>query len=97
LIFQEEIDTQTEVFETLMLGFRLNEGINKKAFHSRFGFSLSERYRKTIEELKGQGLLTEDTQALRPTSLGLTFRTALHWHSWIDESVRSFQWDALVF
>lgn len=75
--FQEETDTQTEVFETLMLGFRLNEGINKEAFHSRFGFSLSERYRKTIEELKGQGLLTEDTQALRPTSLGFDLQNRI--------------------
>ena len=42
--YSEEIDMETEVVETLMLGFRLNEGINKKAFQNRFGFSLHERY-----------------------------------------------------
>ncbi len=75
--FWEEIDTHTEVFETLMLGFRLNEGIDKKAFQYRFGFSLNERYGETIEKLKSQGLLMEDAQALRPTSLGLDFQNRI--------------------
>ena len=60
-----------------MLGFRLNEGIDKKAFQYRFGFSLNERYGETIEKLKSQGLLMEDAQALRPTSLGLDFQNRI--------------------
>ena len=75
--YSEEIDMETEVVETLMLGFRLNEGINKKAFQNRFGFSLHERYGDPIMELKNQGLLTEDEEAVRPTPLGFDFQNRI--------------------
>ena len=75
--FREEIDKHTEVFETIMLGLRLNEGINKKAFQKRFGFTLNERYKKTIEELKNQGLLVEDEQTLSCTPLGFDFQNRI--------------------
>lgn len=74
---QEEIDNETEVFETLMLAFRLNEGINKQGFASRFGFSLTDKYANHIEELKKQGLVVEDEHSIRPTALGFDFENRI--------------------
>jgi len=75
--YHEKIDAHSELFETLMLGFRLKEGINKKAFQNRFGFSLHERYGETIEKLKKQGLIIEDEQAYRPTPQGFDFQNRI--------------------
>jgi oxygen-independent coproporphyrinogen-3 oxidase len=77
LDFKEEIDNETEIFETLMLGFRLKEGINKKVFKEKYGFSLSDKYGEGIKELKSKGLITEDEAAFRPTSLGFDFENAI--------------------
>ena len=74
---QEEIDTKTELFETLMLAFRLNEGINKRDFTSRFNFSLTDKYAEEIKELKKQGLVVEDEDSIRPTALGFDFENRI--------------------
>jgi oxygen-independent coproporphyrinogen-3 oxidase len=73
----EGIDKETEIFETLMLGLRLNEGINKKAFQQRFGFSINERYEEAIKELKSQGLLMEGEHTLYCTPLGFDFQNRI--------------------
>ena len=75
--FREEIDFETEVFESLMLAFRLNKGVNKKEFQSRFHFSLSDRYGKVIEGLKKQGFLEEEEHWIRPTTLGFDFENRI--------------------
>ena len=75
--FKEEIDSQTELFETLMLGFRLKEGIRKKDFLDRYGFSLRNRYPKELEMLGAKGLIEEDAEAFRPTALGLDFENTI--------------------
>ncbi len=74
---QEEIDPAAELFETLMLAFRLNDGINKKEFSSRFNFSFTERYEQEIGKLKEQGLLVEDEKSVRPTELGFDFQNRI--------------------
>jgi oxygen-independent coproporphyrinogen-3 oxidase len=75
--FREEIDEQTELFETLMLGFRLKEGINKRNFFDRYGFDLSGRYPNELKMLKEKGFIEEDEEAFRPTSLGFDFENAI--------------------
>ena len=75
--FREEIDNRTERFETLMLGFRLTEGIRKKDFRDRYGFSLDEKFPEELKTLKAKGLLREDGEAFRPTSLGLDFENVI--------------------
>ncbi len=74
---QENIDQETELFETLMLAFRLNEGINKRDFISRFNFSLTDKYAQEIKELKKQGLVVEDEHSIRPTALGFDFENRI--------------------
>ncbi len=75
--YREEIDEETELFETLMLGFRLKEGIRKNDFLEKYGFSLSDKYSEEIQELKSKGLITEDEEAFRPTSLGFDFENTI--------------------
>lgn len=74
---QEKIDPETEVFETLMLAFRLTEGVNKQEFASRFQFSITDKYAKEIEELKKQELVVEDKYSIRPTALGFDFENRI--------------------
>ncbi len=73
-VSSEMIDKDQEVFETLMLGFRLTEGINKADFQKRFGFTLSERYSDKLAALRQEGLVFEDDIALRPTPRGFDFQ-----------------------
>lgn len=70
----EKINKDQELFETLMLGFRLTEGINKNEFRNRFGFSLNKRFSDRIEALKQKGLICEDETAIRPTARGFDFQ-----------------------
>ena len=75
--YQEAIDRETEIFETLMLGLRLKAGISKKAFADRFGFVLEERYSMEIERLRKQGLLAEDKDSIYPTTKGFDFQNKI--------------------
>ena len=57
-ISAQEIDLQTEIGETMMMGLRLtSEGVSRAAFLARFGMDLEERFEKEIASLKQAGLL----------------------------------------
>lgn len=73
----EVIDEKTELLETLMLGFRLREGIIKEDFYKKYGFSIKDRFPKEIELLKERELLCEDNNSIRPTPLGLDFQNTI--------------------
>lgn len=57
---QERIDRDVSMGETMMLGLRLDEGIDVQAFHSRFGQTPREAYGETIDELQAAGVLSAD-------------------------------------
>jgi oxygen-independent coproporphyrinogen-3 oxidase len=65
------VDTEEERFDTLMLGLRLVNGINKAEFVKRFGHDINFFYKKQIDDLKTQGLLLEDESKLYCTQKGL--------------------------
>jgi len=71
LQFKESISKEDEIFETIMLGLRLIEGVNKKSFFARFGEEIDVLYRDAIDRLKAEGLLAEDQQSIRLTERGL--------------------------
>ena len=57
--------------ETIMMGLRLREGINRQRFENRFGLSFEEAVETTVlNDLVEAGYLTCDTHALRATSKG---------------------------
>lgn len=56
----EQVDTQREMGETMMMGLRLiEEGVSEETFQERFGQSLDETYNSQIRHLAGQGLLEQ--------------------------------------
>ena len=53
-----QIDCETEMGETMMMGLRLTEeGVSRKQFEARFGVSLETAFGKPIRELQRTGLL----------------------------------------
>jgi oxygen-independent coproporphyrinogen III oxidase len=73
-ISAQEIDHQTEIGETMMMGLRLtSEGVSQAVFEARFGEKLEERFQKEITGLQGAGLLEwygGENPALRLTKPG---------------------------
>jgi oxygen-independent coproporphyrinogen-3 oxidase len=66
-----EIDRQTEMQETMMVGLRLvDEGVSMQQFQDRFGESLEAVFGKEIQKLTGQGLLEEAAGRIRLTKHG---------------------------
>jgi oxygen-independent coproporphyrinogen-3 oxidase len=56
--------------ETLMLGLRLAEGVERDSYRSRFGVDLASRHAATIAELAALGLVELTPGALRLTPRG---------------------------
>jgi len=69
-----------EMFECVMLGLRLVSGINRNAFYSRFGISLSEAYASALIALRQRGWLYESETHIALTKQGLDMQnTALQY------------------
>lgn len=64
----EEIDIETDMFETIFMGLRLlQEGLSLVDFERRYGLRLDERFGEEIAELKAWGLLWQDGERLKLT------------------------------
>ena len=50
--------------DSVILGLRLREGVNKKAFLAHHGISLHEAFGQVIASLKQRGLLDEDEERI---------------------------------
>ncbi|MBF0104255.1 MAG: radical SAM family heme chaperone HemW [Deltaproteobacteria bacterium] len=72
----EKISRDQAVFEYLMMGLRLREGIAVSDFRSRFG-DLLEGYQGEIDHCVHDGLLETDNLAIRPTRKGFIFNNRL--------------------
>jgi oxygen-independent coproporphyrinogen-3 oxidase len=57
--------------EFLFLGLRMAEGVQLSDFEREFGAGLTDTFGQEIAALLGQGLLTEDTSAIRLTRRGM--------------------------
>ncbi len=60
-----------EMFECVMLGFRLVKGIDRAAFRERFGVSVREAYPSAFEELQKRGWLVESDSSFALSDKGL--------------------------
>ncbi|MCC6443709.1 MAG: radical SAM family heme chaperone HemW [Armatimonadetes bacterium] len=67
----ETLSREAAMGETMMLGLRLLDGVNRSAFRARFGEDPAERYAPVIEKLVRAGVLAVDDQAIRLTRRGL--------------------------
>ena len=66
----EPIGRQLEMAETMMLGLRLDTGVESAAFEKRFGTTLQHAYPDTLQELESAGLLVTSGAGVRLTGRG---------------------------
>jgi len=69
----ESISDQEQQAEFCFMGLRLLKGLSKDTFKQRFHKEITQVYKSTIDKLKKQGLLQENSENLRLTALGLDF------------------------
>jgi oxygen-independent coproporphyrinogen III oxidase len=75
----EEISPALELAETVILGLRLGEGINKETINNRFRIDIMERFRPQIEEMAGAGLMEQSGGNLRLTPRGRLLSNEVFW------------------
>jgi oxygen-independent coproporphyrinogen-3 oxidase len=69
--WEEEIEIDMEMGETMMMGLRLlEEGVAHDRFRRRFGVALAEQYADELEDLAGLGLLVDDGERVRLSERG---------------------------
>lgn len=68
-----ELSKADEMFEFIMMGLRMHQGIELKRFEELFHCSLVEHYASAIKCNLERGWLTLNELALQPTELGMTF------------------------
>lgn len=67
----EELDTDREISDTMILGLRLlDEGVQRDDFHRRFGVRLSQCFNKAFRELGEAGLIDIDLRGVRLSRKG---------------------------
>jgi len=69
----EPVDMQTLAYEGLFLGLRLNSGVDRALFRSRFGYDPADRFGEAFQELEAAGLIELGPDRIRPTLRGLYF------------------------
>lgn len=69
---KEEIHLEKEdiMFEMIMMGFRLKEGISKQLFYQRFHEDIKDIYKSALDANIDKGLLFETEERIIPTERG---------------------------
>ena len=76
---REQIDRELEMAETMILGLRLNEGIEFSAFATRYGEDAKETYGKEIKEIRELGLVDVSKERIRLTARGRLLSNEVFW------------------
>jgi len=74
---QEELSDAELFFESVMLGLRTAEGVDRDALHKRFGAEVAELDERAIERLADSGHLVVDGPRIRPTPKGMAVAEGL--------------------
>lgn len=72
--FSDEISRDEEMFETIMVGLRKIDGIDRNAFKNRFGIDPVEHYASAVSEAELEGNMLVSDDAIRLTKRGLDFQ-----------------------
>ncbi len=70
IVEREKIDRKERLFEAMILGLRLQEGIDLREMKERYGIDPLAGRRREVEELMRDGLLLREGTRLRLTSRG---------------------------
>lgn len=65
------ISREEEMFECIMLGLRMTQGIHLASFAMRFGVRLEEYYAEALKEVAAQDLIYQDHSYIRLTQRGM--------------------------
>lgn len=65
------LESGEEMFESIMLGFRLTRGIDRAAFRARFGLDLVEAFPRAMASLRTRGWVVETEEAVALNRRGL--------------------------
>ncbi len=71
------ISSEEAIFETMMLGLRMNEGISVSAFENLHGVSMDSVYGKTLRELESQNLIRFRNGYWMLTPLGMDVQNSV--------------------
>ncbi|HEY3413459.1 MAG TPA: radical SAM family heme chaperone HemW [Armatimonadota bacterium] len=71
IVSRERLDRRGQMGETMMMGLRILDGVNREAFASRFGADPCAEFAGEIAALSRQGLLEVTPDAIRLTHRGL--------------------------
>ena len=83
----EELDTQSLIKETILMGFRYIEGPDEDLFRLRFARGIGDFIPKTIEAWRSHGLFRKDKCALTKSGLLLLNRFLVDAFSELDVSL----------
>ena len=64
-------------FETMMLGLRMNEGVDEDLFRKMHGISIENVYGKKLHRLEMQGLLTHSGHYWKLTRRGFDIQNSI--------------------
>ncbi|MEA4847431.1 MAG: radical SAM family heme chaperone HemW [Clostridiaceae bacterium] len=67
---QEELSAEDDMWETIFLALRLNEGLDMADFESKYGVDFRARYGSTLNKLAAQGLVFIEADKLKLTDRG---------------------------
>ncbi|MFC5542089.1 MAG: radical SAM family heme chaperone HemW [Bacilli bacterium] len=70
VLHSHQVTLMEKCEEEMFLGLRKNEGVSFKQFEMKMGFSMKEKYGEIINELKNEGLVTEEEERLKLTKKG---------------------------
>ena len=74
---KECILIEDSMFETVMLGLRLVEGLNTKSFYNRYGISFFDAYADTIKKLSDKDLMEQNVDYVRLNEHGLNIQNTV--------------------
>ena len=66
-----ELHNADEMFECVMLGLRLTQGVDRKAFSKRFGLDMAEAFPDGMEAIRKRGWVVEDENTIALNRKGL--------------------------
>jgi oxygen-independent coproporphyrinogen-3 oxidase len=76
---REQINRELEMAETMILGLRLNEGIEFAKFAERYGEDAREKYKKEMREIKELSLVEISEERVRLTPRGRLLSNEVFW------------------
>lgn len=68
---EESLDPEMRASEYIILGLRMNEGVDLVQFENKFGFDAKKRFNNVIDKHVKGGLLTDSNTNLRLTQRGM--------------------------